>query len=79
MKKWFYVDITTTCHELVAVKAEDEEQAKDIAASAVDDGTIDPLTPGVYGSVNDEIAVAECEFKRPPKEMRKLDGHRGVR
>ena len=40
-KKWFYVDITTTCHERVAVKAVDEEEAKDIAGCFVDGGVID--------------------------------------
>ena len=25
MRKWFYIDITTTCHERVAVKARDEK------------------------------------------------------
>ena len=41
MRKWFYVDVLTTCYEQVAVKAEDEEVAKDIAGSLVDAGKID--------------------------------------
>lgn len=79
MKKWFYVDITTTCHERVAVKAEDEEAAKDIAGALVDAGTIDfaEANNSVYGSIHDSITVAECELKHPPRVMRKFDGLRG--
>ena len=75
MRKWFYVDVTTTCHERVAVKAEDEEQAKDAVGSLVDDGTIDFTEAGnmVFGSISDSITIAEREFKRPPKAMRKFD------
>lgn len=75
MRRWFYVDVTTTCHERVAVKAEDEEQAKDAVGSLVDNGTIDYTKAGnmVFGSVNDSITIAEREFKRPPKAMRKFD------
>lgn len=78
MRKWFYVDITTTCHERVAVKAEDEE-AKDIAGALVDAGTIDfsAASESAYGSIDDSITVAEREFKRPPMAMRKFDGLRG--
>lgn len=74
-KKWFYVDITTTCHERVAVKAEDEEAAKDFTGQLVDAGTIDfaEANGSAYGSINDSITVAEREFKRPPKAMRKFD------
>lgn len=79
MKKWYYIDITTTCHERVAVKAEDEEAAKDIAGALVDAGTIDFSAAGesAYGSINGSITVAEREFKRPPRAMRKFDGLRG--
>lgn len=79
MRKWFYVDITTTCHERVAVKTEDEESAKDIAGALVDAGTIDfsAANESAYGSIHDSITVAEREFKRPPKAMRKFDGLRG--
>ena len=75
MRKWFYVDITTTCRERVAVKAEDEEQAKDAVGSLVDDGTIDfaDANSMVYGSIRDSITVAEREFKKPPRAMRKFD------
>lgn len=78
-RKWFYVDITATCHERVAVKAKDEEAAKDIAGALVDAGTIDvtEANSSVYGSVKDSITVAEREFKRPPRAMRKFDGLRG--
>ena len=79
MKKWFYIDITTTCHERVAVKAKDEKAAKDIAGSLVDAGVIDfaDASGSAYGSVNDSITVAEREFRQPPKAMRKFDGLRG--
>jgi polyhydroxyalkanoate synthesis regulator phasin len=75
MKKWFYIDITTTCHERVAVKAEDEEQAKDIVGTLVDTGTINPARAYefAYGSVDDSITIAEHKFKRPPKAMRKFE------
>ena len=51
MKRWFFVDITTTCHERVAVKAEDEQDAKDFATALVDAGTIDFANAGnsAYG------------------------------
>ena len=80
-RKWFYVDITMTGHERVAVKAEDEEDAKDIAGALVDAGTIDfSLASGsAYGSIDDSITVAEREFKRPPRTMRKFDGCQEVR
>ena len=79
MRKWFYIDITTTCHEQVAIKAEDEEQAKDMASALVDAGTINftKAVKSAYGSVNDSITIAEREYKRPPKAMRKFDGLRG--
>lgn len=79
MRKWFYVDITTMCHERVAVKAVSEEAAEDIAGALVDAGTIDFSAAGksAYGSINDSITVAEREFKRPPRAMRKFDGLRG--
>ena len=79
MKKWFYIDITTTCHERVAVKAEDEKAAQNIAGALVDTGTIDfsAANESAYGSIHDSITVAEREFKRPPKAMRKFDGLRG--
>lgn len=66
MRKWFYVDITTTCHGRVAV----------IAGALVDAGTIDfsAASEFAYGSINDSITVAEREFKRPPRAMRKFDG-----
>lgn len=78
MRKWFYVDITTTCHERVAIKAEDEEQAKDIAVALIDEGEIDldDSITAAYGSVNGSITVAEHEYKRPPTSMRKFDGLR---
>ena len=80
MRKWFYVDITTTCRERVAIKAEDEEQAKDMAGALIDAGTIeldfDKAMKSAYGSVNDSITIAESEYKRPPKSMRKFDGLR---
>lgn len=74
MKKWFYIDITTTCHERVAIKAEDEESAQNIAGSLVDAGVID----FAYGSVDDSITVAEREFRQPPKAMRRFDGLKEV-
>jgi hypothetical protein len=76
MRKWFYVDITTICHERVAVKAEDEKSAKDIAGALVDAGTIDfsEASEFAYGSISDSITVAEREYKRPPTAMRKFDG-----
>lgn len=79
MRKWFYIDITTTCHERVAVKAEDEEAAKNIADALIDAGVIDfaDASGSAYGSVNDSITVAEREFRQPPKAMRKFDGLRG--
>ena len=79
MRKWFYVDITTTCHEQVAVKAEDEESAKDVACALVDAGTIDfaKANESAYGSICDSITIAEREFRRPPKAMRKFDGFQG--
>lgn len=81
MRRWFYVDITTTCHERVAVKAEDEEAATDIAAALVDAGTIDFARANsfAYGSISDSITVAEREFKRPPRAMRKFDGRKEVK
>ena len=80
MKKWFYIDITTTCHERVAVKAKDEESAQDIADALVDAGTIDfsAANKSAYGLIRDSITVAEREFKRPPKAMRRFDGLREV-
>ena len=80
MKKWFYIDVTTTCHERVAVKARDEKAAKDIAGSLVDAGVIDfaDASGSAYGSVNDSITVAEREFRQPPKAMRRFDGLREV-
>ena len=79
MRKWFYVDITTTCHERVAVKAEDEESAKDVAGALVDAGTIGfaDANGSAYGSISDSITVAERELRRPPRTMRKFDGLRG--
>lgn len=76
MKKWFYVDITTTCHERIAVKAEDEELATAIAGALVDAGTIDfaEAADAAYGSICDTIVAAERESRRPPKAMRKFDG-----
>jgi len=76
MRKWFYVDVLTTCYEQVAVKAEDEEVAKDIAGSLVDAGKIDKSTAvkSAYGSANDTITIADRTFKRPPRAMRKFDG-----
>ena len=77
MKRWFFVDITTTCHERVAVKAEDEQDAKDFATALVDAGTIDFANAGnsAYGSISDSIAVAdEAGRVRPPKAMRRFDG-----
>ena len=80
MRKWFYIDMTTTYHERVAVKAEDEKSARDIAGALADAGAIDPADASItaYGSVNDSITVAdEAGFKRPPRAMRKFDGLRG--
>ena len=78
MRKWFYIDITTTCHERVAVKAEDEKAAKDIAGALVDVGTIDfsAANESAYGSICNSITVVAREFKQPPKAMRKFDGLR---
>lgn len=75
MRRWFYVDITTTCHERVVVKAKDEEQAKDIAGSLVDGGTISPMKANeyAYGSVNDSIVMADKHYHAPPKGMRKFE------
>ena len=80
MRKWFYIDITTTCHERVAIKAEDEESAQNIAGALVDAGTIDvsAANESAYGWVNDSIIVAEREFRQPPKAMRRFDGLREV-
>lgn len=80
MKKWFYIDIMTTCHERVAIKAEDEGSAQDIAGALVDAGTIDfsAANESVYGSICDSITVAEREFEYPPKAMRRFDGLREV-
>lgn len=80
MKKWFYIDITTTCHERVAIKAEDEESAQNIAGALVDAGTIDfsAANESAYGSICDSITVAEHGFKQPPKAMRRFDGLREV-
>ena len=80
MKKWFYIDITTTCRERIAIKAEDEESAQNIAGALVDAGTIDfsAANESAYGSVNDSITVAEREFRQPPKAMRRFDGLREV-
>lgn len=81
MKKWFYVDITMTCHERVAVKAASEEAAKDIVGALVDSESISFSTANkvAYGSVDDSIMVAEHKFKCPPKAMRKFDGLREVK
>jgi len=75
MRKWFYVDVVITCRERVAVKAEDEEQAKDIAGSLVDVGTLgtSAADESAYGSISDSITVADRACKRPPKAMRKFD------
>lgn len=75
MRKWFYVDVTTTCHERVAVKAEDEEQAKDIAGSLVDGGTIDfsAANESAYGSIDDSIVVADKHYHAPPRGMKKFE------
>lgn len=81
MKKWFYVDITTTCHERIAVKAGDEENAKAFAEALVDAGTVDfaEANNSAYGSINDSFVVAdEAGYKRPPRAMRKFDGVREV-
>jgi hypothetical protein len=81
MKKWFYVDVTTTCHERIAVKAEDEENAKAFAEALVDAGTVDfaEANNSAYGSINDSFVVAdEVGYKRPPRAMRKFDGVREV-
>ena len=73
-KKWFYVDITTNCHEQVAVMAEDEEEAKSIAVMHVDSGDINfSEAADHYGSISDEIAIADGFFKKPPKNMRRFD------
>ena len=80
MKKWFYIDITTTCHERIAVKARDEKAAKDIAGALVDAGTIDfsAANESAYGSICDSITVAGREYRQPPKAMRRFDGLREV-
>ena len=77
-RKWFYVDITTICHERVAVKAENEESAQDIAGALVDAGTINfaDANDFAYGSISDTIEVVEPYAKHPPKAMRKFDGLR---
>lgn len=81
MKRWFYVDVKTTWHECVAIRAEDEEQAKDIAGSLVDAGKINKSTAimSLYGQVNDSITIAECEVKRPCGAIRKFDGCKEVK
>lgn len=81
MRKWFYVDIITTCHERVAVKAECERQARNIAGALVDNGTINfsEANEFAHGSINDSITVADHELKRPPKAMRKFDGCKEVK
>lgn len=75
MRKWFYVDVKSTWHECVAIRAKDEEEAKDIAGTLVDAGRIDESTAikSVYGLANDSITIVEREFKRPPKAMRKFE------
>lgn len=76
MKRWFYVDITTTCHERIAVKAEDEKDAKASAEALVDAGIVDFAEAGnsAYGSISDSFVVAdEAGYKRPPRAMRKFD------
>ena len=75
MKRWYYVDVTTVCHERVAMKAEDEEDAKDMVETLVDAGEINPADASAmaYGSIDDSIVVAEPEYKRPPKGMRRFD------
>lgn len=81
MKRWFYVDVTTTCHERIAVKAEDEENAKAFAEALVDAGTVDFAEAGnsAYGSISDSFVVAdEAGYKRPPRAMRKFNGVREV-
>ena len=80
MNKWFYIDITTTCRERIAVKARDEKAAKDIAGSLVDAGVIDfaDASGSAYRLVNDSIIVVEREFRQPPKAMRRFDGLREV-
>lgn len=77
--KWFYIDITLTCHERIAVKAEDEESAKEVAEGLVDAGTIDfaSANGSAYGSIGDSITVAEWEPRTPPKAMRRFDAFRG--
>ena len=80
MKKWFYIDITTTCRERIAVKAKDEKAAKDIAGALADSGVVG-FTDAIlsaYGSICDSITVAEHGFKQPPKAMRRFDGLREV-
>lgn len=79
-RKWFYIDITATYHERVAVKAEDEESAKDMAGALIDAGMIDVREDAVasaYGSGGESVVVGDPEPSRPPRAMRKFDGLRG--
>lgn len=81
MRKWFYVDITTTCHERVAVKARDEKTAERVADALVDAGTIDVCEDAIvsaYGSVSESVVVGDPEPNRPPRAMRKFDGLKEV-
>ena len=78
MKRWFYVDIVTTSHMRIAVKARDGEAAKDIAGAVVDGGVIDPTDTRdyPYGSSSDSITVGDPEPTRPPRGMYRFDGVR---
>lgn len=80
MKEWFYIDVTTTCRERIAVKAKDEMAAKDIAGALADSGVVG-FTDAIlsaYGSVGDSITVVGRESGQPPKAMRRFDGLREV-
>lgn len=75
-KRWFYVDITTVCHERIAVKTVNERSAREIAEALVDIGEVDFTESGaaLYGSENDSIVVAEAEPREPPPAMKRFDG-----
>lgn len=75
MRRWYYIDITMTCHERVAVRAEDEEQAKDIVGTLVDGGTINfsAANKSAYGSTDDSIVAADKHYHAPPRGMRKFE------
>lgn len=71
MKKWFYVDIDETRHLRVAVKADDEELAKQYVEDLVDHGDIEmgDAADNPYGGETQSITTGDPEPHRPPKGM----------